>query len=182
MKRLFESTRIQLIIIALSLLMTTTVSGLSAYLTDMTSIESSFFTVSGEEFGVSLNGTEYSGETILPGDEIFISPTVTNSGNHAAYVFVETNFPTDFTIDHETFDSEGWTPLSDDVYYYGTNGSVNPLDTDENTTPFEGIIFNPNSTNMIGESLDITITAYAIQSKNITDTNAESVWTLAKGE
>lgn len=181
MKRILKNTRFQLIIIALCLLLTTTALCLSAYLTDMKSIGSTFRTASGDEFGIELSGTEYTDQTVLPGDTIQISPTITNSGDYGAYVFVETSLTDGMSVDMDSFD-DTWSQLSDGVYYYGANGTVAEVAADVNTSPFENIVYSAAATDKEGTSLEVTITAYAVQSTNITDTNASSVWALAKGE
>ena len=181
MKKIIKNTRLHFLVIAVSLALTTTVLGLSAYLTDHEEMTSTFVTVSGDQFGISLSGTEYTDQTILPGDTIEIAPTVTNEGNYDAYVFVETAMDGDFAVDMNTFDDQ-WTQLQDGVYYYGSAGSVTPFSDGASSSPFENIIYSSAADDQNGTPLEVTVSAYAVQAANITNTNAASVWSLAHGE
>ena len=65
--------RVQFLIIALSLAITSTILGLSAYLTDTDTYQGTFRTASGDELGFRLTGTEHTDELVTPGDTITLN-------------------------------------------------------------------------------------------------------------
>ena len=62
--------RIQFLVIALSLAVTTTVLGLSAYLTDTDTYQGTFRTFLGDELGFKFTGNAHEDEAVLPGGTV----------------------------------------------------------------------------------------------------------------
>ena len=69
-KKLRVPIRVQFLIIALSLAVTTTVLYLSAYLTYTDTYQGTFKTVRGDDLGFRHTGEEYDEEVIVPGSTV----------------------------------------------------------------------------------------------------------------
>lgn len=67
MKKIIKNTRLQLIVLAISLLITTTVLGLSAYLNDQDEFSMSFTVISKDDFQIVINGHMYNNEVVFAG-------------------------------------------------------------------------------------------------------------------
>ena len=126
-KKINFPLRIQFLVIALSLTITTTVLGLSAYLTDTDAMHSSFHIATGDDLGFSLTGNKYNDYPISLGETVDLDAKAEISGRYELYVFVEIDPSADFTLNG--FDSAVWKPITDDsnAYYYGSTGALVPL-------------------------------------------------------
>ena len=198
------SLRTQLLLLAFSLFIMSTILSMIAYLTDTSSYTAYLRTASsslGEdpmsgnqtppEFGVELLGNmDYTydsvGVLIDPGASVKISPKVKNIGEkYEIYVFVEATIPNDFTVDTL---NENWYILSEEanddskhyIYYYGNKGnmlmSLMPLHT--TPTVFENISLSEQVG--IDKSYIISITAHAIQ--RVDNQDPRDVWELINGQ
>ena len=166
-KKLRIPVRIQFLIIVLSLAITTTVLGLSAYLTDTDEYTSSFRTVTGNELGFKIVGTVYNNETIVPGDTVPVDASVVIEKANDLYVFIEIDVPSAFIING--FNTDAWrtVPGYTNVYYYGSQTRLVPLGTENGNTVdiFDSLTLSPEVTN--GEDFSVNIVGYAIQADYI---------------
>lgn len=129
-----QSPNIQLCVIAFSLVMATTVLGLSAYLTDTQTYSGTFRTASGTELGFQLTGETYDDTLVIPGDTIPVNAIASISQPNDLYLFVEIDASSAFKL--EGFKSAYWRPVSEDsnTYYYGTANALVPLGIDNGST------------------------------------------------
>ena len=118
-KKLKFPLRIQFLVIALSLAVTTTVLGLSAYLTDTDTYQGTFRTVLGDELGFKLTGNAHEDEAILPGGTVNLNAYAEIDKPNDLYLFVKMDIPSDF--EKVGFNSTEWHPVSEgsDIYYFG---------------------------------------------------------------
>lgn len=134
---------------------------------------------------------------IVAGQTIQKDPTITNTGNNDAYVYVMVEVPKadgimidDVTVnDHQLFNyttNEGWELLDSKIdeddknnyYLYAYNTTLEPSST---STLFNEVVFaNIASDFQPEEELNIKVTGYAIQSDyyNGEATDAASAWIL----
>jgi len=173
LRKLQIPLRLQFLIIALSLAVTTTVLGLSAYLTDTDTYQGTFRTAAGDELGFKLTGTEYTNETIIPGDSTPLNVTASVDKPNDLYVFLELDIPSDFSIDD--LNTIAWHPIEEgsNVYFYGHETSLSSFGKTTGTTAstiFNSITLSPEVTGNQGD--DVVITGYAIQADNIPTTSA----------
>ena len=164
--------RFQFLIIALSLAVTASILGLSAYLTDTDTYEGTFRTAAGDELGFKVTGTEYNNETIIPGSTIPLTVTATVSQPNDLYVFLKLDIPSDFSIDD--LNTVAWHPIEDgsNVYYYGRETSLSSLGSTTGTTEstiFNNITLSPEVTG--DQNYEVVITGYPIQADNIPTTS-----------
>lgn len=166
-KKLRFPVRIQFLIIALSLAITTTVLGLSAYLTDTDEYSSTFRTATGNELGFKIVGTKYTNESVVPGDTVPIDASVVIEKANDLYVFIEIDVPSAFTING--FNPAVWktVPGYTNVYYYGTQTHLVPLGTENGSSVdiFGSLTLSTEATN--GEDYNVNIVGYAIQADYI---------------
>ena len=95
-KKLKFPLRIQFLVIALSLTVTTTVLGLSAFLTDTDIYQGTFRTALGDELGFKLTGDAHEDEAILPGGTVDLNVCAEIDKPNDLYLFVELDIPSDF--------------------------------------------------------------------------------------
>ena len=115
-KRKTPSMRAGFLVIAISLAITTTILGMSAYLTDTDEYTSTFRTATGNELGFKITGTNYKNEAIIPGDTVYLNSAAVIEKENDLYVFVEIDVPSDFTV--HGFDKAIWRPISNDSNIY----------------------------------------------------------------
>lgn len=97
-KKLRIPIRVQFLIIALSLAVTTTVLGLSAYLTDTDTYQGTFKTVGGDDLGFKLAGTKHEDEAIVPGNTVPLGLNVSVNQPNDLFIFVDLRIPADFAL------------------------------------------------------------------------------------
>ena len=130
----------------------------------------------GSDFGIQITGQDPT-ETILPGDTVSISPTIENTGEYDAYVFVEVESDPALSISSLEPD---WTQLEENVYYFGSEGEAANLPGGSLTTPFNDLILDEDLSDP-SNSYDLLVTAYAVQAENV-DSNAAQAWGLASSD
>ena len=181
-KKLKFPLRIQFLVIALSLAVTTTVLSLSAFLTDTDIYQGTFRTALGDELGFKLTGDAHEDEAILPGGTVDLNVCAEIDKPNDLYLFVELDIPSDF--ERVGFNSTEWHPISEgsNIYYFGNAttlvslGKTNGTDSDI----LDGIKLSPEVEG--GESYTVTITGYAIQAANINSTSPTAVFNMIGGQ
>ena len=171
-KKLRVPIRVQFLVIALSLAVTTTVLGLSAYLTDTDTYQRTFKTVGGDDLGFHLTGEEYEEdeeEVIVPGSTVPLNLNVSVDKPNDLFIFVDLNIPTDFAFAKDGLNSAEWHPIKEGstVYYHGTATSCVSLGPTNGgrSSVLSGITLSTDVQG--GASYTVTITGYAIQAANI---------------
>ena len=181
-KKLKFPLRIQFLVIALSLAVTTTVLGLSAFLTDTDIYQGTFRTALGDELGFKLTGDAHEDEAILPGGTVDLNVCAEIDKPNDLYLFVELDIPSDF--EKVGFNSTEWRPISEgsDIYYFGNATSLVSLGKTNGTDSdiLDGIKLSPEVEG--GESYTVTITGYAIQAANINSTSPTAVFNMIGGQ
>lgn len=176
MKKIIHNTRLHLIILAVSLLITTTVLGLSAYLNDQDEFSTSFTVVSKDDFQIVINGQMHNNEVVFAGSSLAINPTISHIGDaYPAYVFAEID------VDENMFDFDDngintdWTLLdgTDNVYYYGTSENLVPFTSSDSSTLFNSVIVRDDAASVDAQ---IAVTVYAIQTMGYNASNPQAVW------
>lgn len=172
-----KNPRIKLFVIALSLAITATILGLSAYIAEKEEYSASFHTATGSELGFSIVGDPYDNTIVYPGDTIPINLEAKVEGNIPLYLFIEFNIPSDCTVDG--LNSEAWHPIADksNVYYFGNNGILYPLGGENGSSSKVFDNLKLSSTAAGGQSYELIITGYAIQ-KKLMETYANSPSTV----
>lgn len=205
MKNQKRTTRLAVLALALTIL----VSGFTlAYFTDTDTITNTF------EFGkITIEGTEpewEEPEDILPNEEFKKDPTITNTGDNPAYVFIEVTVPCanietvnldgtkNAAADTELFQytiNNGWVEVGTathdaannthtHVYAYGSASAMTELGLNESATVFNAV----KATNVVesdalmGQTKDIVVNYYAIQTTvlNNGDTTNDGTATAGK--
>ena len=181
-KKLKFPLRIRFLVIALSLAVTTTVLGLSAYLTDTDTYQGTFRTVLGDELGFKLTGNAHEDEAILPSGTVNLNAYAEIDKPNDLYLFVKLDIPSDF--EKVGFNSAEWHPISEgsDTYYFGNATSLVALGKTNGTDSriLDGIKLSPEVEG--GESFTVTITGYAIQAANIDTTSPTAVFEMVGGQ
>ena len=162
-KKLRAPIRIQFLVIALSLAVTTTVLGLSAYLTDTDTYQRAFKTVGGDNLGFHLTGEKYDGEeeeVIVPGSTVPLNLKVSVDKPNDLFIFA---------FAKDGLNSAEWHPIKEGstVYYHGTATSCVSLGpTNGNKSDvLSGITLSTDVQG--GANYIVTFTGYAIQAANI---------------
>lgn len=155
--------------VAVALVASLGLAGLSAYFTDHQSAENTFTvgSVKQELTEPSWKPDENPGQNMTPGKEVKKDPTVTNNGDNDQYVFMKVEVPAAevTTVNPDgtkaqtkekkelfTYDTnDGWTELTSakvetatsvtHVYYYGTDAGLTTLKKDHKTTLFNSVKF-----------------------------------------
>ena len=114
MLKKLTSPQLNLLILAVSLLIITTVLGLSAYLTGTEQYGQAFTIVADSDIELEISGIEYTGDPIARGQVLELGPTVRNKSSVEAYLFAEiTSMNTDvFAIDGGTDLGSHWSDRS----------------------------------------------------------------------
>lgn len=195
--------------VAVALVASLGLAGLSAYFTD-TDSKTNTFTVGNVKQKITEDKwNPEKGKDITPGKEVEKNPTVTNTGVNGQYVFMTVEVP---TADVHTVDADGtkaankerkelftyttnagWTELKSTtgtnsvthVYYYGADESLTKLTKDASTQAlFDKVKFinivEDNGT-LTGDQ-NIVINSYGIQSDNLTDETPNAVWNLVQNQ
>lgn len=160
--------RLQFLVIAISLAVTSTILGLSAYLTDTDTYQSTFRTIAGDEMGFTLTGASFDEAIILPGQEIDLNVTASVSTSNNLFVFVEMDVPSVFS--QPDINTQLWHPIEDgsNIYYFGYETSLLALGPASGTTSARVFDKITLSSDVDGSnSYTITITGYAVQADNI---------------
>ena len=184
-KKLRIPIRVQFLVIALSLAVTTTVLGLSAYLTDTDTYQGTFKTVGGDDLGFRLTGEKHDEEVIVPGSTVPLDLTVSVDKPNDLFIFVDLNIPADFAFAKDGLNSAEWHPIKEGstVYYHGTTTSCVSLGpTNGNrSSVLSGITLSTDVQG--GANYTVTITGYAIQATNIDETKStpEQIFSMIGG-
>ena len=179
------SLRTQFLTIAFSLTITTLILGLSAYLTDQTDMNATFTVGRGAEFGIGINTDEYIKDAeIVPGGEAAFDPYVFNEGGHEAFVFMKVTAPAGFELGELGYGWEEVTGVAN-LYAYCDDGHLDELgakpeeETEESrTTALCDVIKLKSDSELELGKQTITVTAYAIQSAELTSDEPATVWGL----
>lgn len=180
MKKIITNTRLHLVTLAVSLLITTTVLGLSAFLHDDADFSTTFTVVSKDVFKINITGQRHDNEVIFAGSSLDNSPTITHTGDaYPAYVFAMVDIDTNtFEPDDDGMNSD-WTLLdgTENVWYYGTDEGLVPFTSSDSSTLFNSVIVRDDaSTN---NSAKIAVTVYAIQTMGYDASSPSDVWSDA---
>ena len=176
MKKIMKNTRLQFLVLAVSLLITTTVLGLSAYLNDQDEFSTSFTVVSKDDFQIVINGQMHNNEVVFAGSNLAINPTISHIGDaYPAYVFAQID------VDENTFDFDDdgintdWTLLDGtaNVYYYGTSEGLVPFTSSDSSTLFGSVIVRDDAASVDAQ---IAVTVYAIQTIGYENASPTAVW------
>lgn len=197
--------------VAVALVASLGLAGLSAYFTDTQTAKNTFTvgSVKQELTEPSWKPDENPGKDITPGKEVAKDPTVTNKGNNDQYVFMKVEVPaaTVTTVKDDgtkvqpkekkelfTYHTnDGWTELTSaysetatsatHVYYYGKNNALKVLGKDAKATLFDKVKFiNIVEGEVTGEK-NIVVKSYGIQSDNLgTATTPDQVWGLVDNQ
>lgn len=175
--------RVQFLIIAISLAVTTTVLGLSAFLTDTDELSSTFHIATGEDLAFTLSGREYDDYDINLGDTVELNAVATISGRHELYVFIE--FDTSSGFEPLGLNSHVWRSLPgySNVYYYGTTDALVPLGGENGNSVdiLDSITLSAEAE--IEDSYHLTITGYAIQADAVgIGSNPTTVFEMIVGD
>ena len=167
MKKIRVPLRIQFLIIALSLTVTSIVLNMSAYLTDTDTYRQIFHTAAGSELGFKLTGENYDNLSVIPGNTVSLDVKAVSENNMDLYVFIKIDIPADF--EKIGFDSYILHPISDDsnIYYYGTQSALVAIGPVNGTSfpVLEGVRLSTQAEG--GKNYELIITGYAIQAANI---------------
>ena len=182
-KKLKFPLRIQFLVIALSLAVTTTVLDLSAYLTDTDAMHSSFHIATGDDLGFSLTGNVYEDYPISLGETVDLDAKAEITGRYELYVFVKIDPSAAFTLNG--FDTAVWKPITDgsNVYYYGSVNALVPLggENGKSVDIIKSFTFSATTTNTDDYTLDIT--GYAIQADAVeSGTSPAAVYDMIVGD
>lgn len=166
-KKLHVPIRVQFLIIALSLAVTTTVLGLSAYLTDTDTYQGTFKTVGGDDLGFRLTGEEHDEEEIVPGSTVPLDLKALVNQSNDLCIFVDLDIPADFAM--AGLNSAEWHQIKEGstIYYHGTASScvsLGPTNGSESDV-LSGVTLSTDVQG--GANYSVTITGYAIQATNI---------------
>lgn len=179
---MIKSTRVQLIVIAASLILTTGILSLCAYLVDNKNQNFTLNSVSGDGVSIDIETSEYDPDSpeshLLPGSMAELDPYIKNKGSNAPYVFVayDSEYLTPVDID-----DDNWTSFQSGdttIYAYTDDMGLAPV-TDKTTPVFSNVKLSPTITSM-ESSYDLSVTAYAIQSAGIESNDPEEVYALVK--
>ena len=189
--RVMNSMRAQLIVIAIAVALTASMSGLMAYLVDYEDYTATFLGPGPDEFGIELTGNKYeslqgySDEFVIPGQEIELDLALRNNGKYDLYAFVELNIP-------EGFNGEvgpEWENLRDNIYYYkGTANTIQKLkQTDNNgfVRIMDSVTVDTAQNTLVDNNqtfYQMDAKAYAIQADYIEQTEPELIWEMARTE
>ena len=168
-----KSTRLHLLVLAFSLLVISFVLGLSAYLTETSSYSGTFRTATGKELGFQVTGNAFDDAILTPGDTVDLSVKAEVSGSIPLYVFVKIDISEPLAI---TCMKNTWQQMNDsNIYYYGTASSLVPLDTtNPSAAIFDGVSLSSDAGT--DSSYYVSVTGYAIQTKNIPSSDPAAVW------
>lgn len=189
--KLYESPRVQFLIIAAALSAGGIFLGLSAYLTDRTDpFKAHFLMETGGDLEVSLNTDLYEEDAVItPGETADYDPYLTNDGSTDAYVFIKVKLP-DKDISLAGINDHSWELVSSSeneaVYAYSTDGELtvlpgtkpgkDPLDSAYTDSLCTGIAL-AEDTMLNDSSIEVTATGYAIQSNEFsTNVTPADVW------
>lgn len=176
MKKLLN-TRLHLIVLAVSLLITTTILGLSAELSDQADYATTFTVVSKGDFDIDIIGKKYDDKLIFAGQTLDISPKITHSSSeYPAYVFAKIEMDSIFDFDDNKINSD-WAPLEgeDNVWFYGSlDGGLEEFTSETPSTLFGSVVVDPDA----GTTTDATIaiTVYAVQPAGYNNPSPTAVW------
>lgn len=173
-------TRLKLLIIALSLSLVSTILGLSAYLTDVETLQRSIKTIGQKNLGFTVEAREFQEEVVTPGDNFSFNLNVKNGSYCPIYVFVRLNIDSD--LDSSSGLQEGWSKLNgyNNVYYYGTDNRLREMDKNGEALVFSHLKLKPEAPSNKNYLIDVI--GYAIQTTGINEsTDPAYVYGLAGG-
>ena len=175
MKRLLKNTHFHLLLLVASLFVISSIFGLSAYLTETSSYSGTFRTATGKELGFQVTGNAFEDTIVVPGDSVDLSARAEVSGSTPLYVFVKIDVSEPLTI---TGFSSSWHQMgATNIYYYGTATDLVAIDTNNPSVAiFDGITLSSDAGT--DSSYYLTVTGYAIQTKNISSSDPAAVWSM----
>ena len=166
-KKFRVSLRVQFLIIALSLAVTSIILNMSAYLTDKDTYSQTFHTAAGSELGFRLSGEEYDDLSLIPGSTVDLNVKASSENGVELYLFIKLDIPADFEL--IDFYSLGWHPISDDsnIYFFGNSEALIALGGPNGiyTPVLQGVKLSVEAEG--GKNYELIITGYAIQAANI---------------
>lgn len=176
----------------ITLLMISSVAGLSAYLTDVTEpLEMPFRMRYGSEFGINIHSDTYqTNASLAPDAPADLDIYLTNEGNYDVYAFV-TVTTSDAALNIDEIGQE-WSLLSSEgnttTYAYGSTSEMNVLPAMAKNTNGE---FMSERTSDLCEKITldsqidyqdgtgtITATGYAIQADELTTSDPKTIWQM----
>lgn len=194
--------------VAVALVASLGLAGLSAYFTDTKTATNTFTVGSVKQELTEPNWQPEEGKDITPGKEVEKNPTIKNVGNNTQYAFMKVEVPaaevTTVNPDgtkaqtrekKELFTyvtNDGWTELESSetetsvthVYYYGKNNALTALNKGDSATLFNKVKFinivEDNET--LTGNKNIVVNSYGVQSDNLTDKTPNAVWTLVQNQ
>ena len=188
-------------IVSILLVAAILITGVLAYLT-ATDSKTNTFTVGNVKIDLTeplwdANNPDGTLENIVAGQKIAKDPTLTNTGDNDAYVYIMVEVPKADAVtidgatvnDHQLFNyitKDGWELLDfktdendkNNYYLYAYSTALTPSSS---ATLFDEVIFaNTDSNFQPEDALEIKVTGYAIQSDyyNCEATDAASAWNL----
>lgn len=193
--------------VAVALVASLGLAGLSAYFTDTKTATNTFTVGSVKQELTEDKWKPSEGENVTPGKEVQKNPTIKNVGDNTQYAFMKvevpaaevttvnpdgTKAPTKEKKELFTYDiNEGWTELESaksdtdtsvtHVYYYGKNNALTALNKDDSATLFDKVKFinivEDNET--LTGNKNIVVNSYGVQSDNLgTAKTPGDVWNL----
>ena len=194
--------------VAVALVASLGLAGLSAYFTDTKTATNTFTVGSVKQELTEDKWKQSEGENVTPGKEVAKNPTIKNVGNNTQYAFMKVEVPAAevTTVNPDgtkaqtrekkelfTYDiNEGWTELESSetetsvthVYYYGKNNALTALNKGDSATLFNKVKFinivEDNDT--LTGNKNIVVNSYGVQSDNLTDKTPNAVWTLVQNQ
>lgn len=172
------------LVLAAALCFGCAVGGTLAWLTDDTETIVNTFTTS--DITIELAETKELDLQMVPGKTITKDPEVTVKANSEdCYVFVEITKSTNYdTYLEEYVVADGWTKLTDGVYYRTVSNSVSDQGFQVLKDDQVKVLTTVTKDQMaaIGENKPtLTFTAYAIQEDYLETNDMTAIWNLAKG-
>lgn len=197
--------------VAIALVASLGLAGLSAYFTDHQSAQNTFTVGSVKQTLTepSWDETKEPGKNMVPNQVFAKDPTITNVGENDQYVFMKVEVPAanvttlnedgtkGTTTSQELFTYKingDWKELVDKkkttatsvthVYYYGTDAGLTKLAKNQKTTLFTSVQFKNIVEGEVEGEKKININSYGIQSENLnlTETTPANVWKLLESQ
>lgn len=196
--------------VAVALVASLGLAGLSAYFTDTKTATNTFTVGSVKQELTEDKWNPSEGENVTPGKEVAKNPTIKNVGDNTQYAFMKVEVPAAevTTVNPDgtkaqtkekkelfTYDiNDEWTELESaksetdtsvtHVYYYGKNNALTALKKGDSATLFNKVKFinivEDNDT--LTGNKNIVVNSYGVQSDNLTDKTPNAVWTLVQNQ
>lgn len=197
--------------VAIALVASLGLAGLSAYFTDHQNAKNTFTVGSVKQTLTepSWDKTKEPGKNMVPNQVFAKDPTITNVGENDQYVFMKVEVPVanvttlnddgtkGATTSQELFTYKingDWKELVDKkkttatsvthVYYYGTDAGLTKLAKNQKAILFNSVQFKNIVEGQVEGAQNIDINSYGIQSENLnlTETTPTNVWELLESQ